>query len=100
MKNKFTFKKHPKETGLSAVGNPYPDVDIKHKKKIVGMIASPNWRTKDNKWAIRLMLKDKENFQWVTLKARFDNEAEARQFLNERVDQILDKDLYYMDPDE
>jgi len=77
---KFTFKKEKKETGLRAVGNPWQSVYIKLDGKVVGRIDAPNWRSQDNKWTIRLAVKQKPepdspaDFGWVTLKTRFDLE--------------------------
>lgn len=109
-KEKFTFKKQPRETGLAAVGNPNPNTDIKHDKKIVGYIASPNWQTPDNQWRIRLMVEDvgdlevgdglrmpSSGWKWITLKKTFNTEPEARDFLNKHVDAILAKGLYHDD---
>ena len=54
---KFTFKKQPRETGLRAVGKPYPDTDIKVNKKRVGYISAPNWQTKSYAWLVRFAVK-------------------------------------------
>ena len=103
-KAKFTFKKQKKETGLAAVGNPHPDTTIKHNKEGVGHISAPAWNTKDNKWRIRLMVEqeakedDPCNWKWVTLKATFDTEPEARAFIQKHAEGILEKGLYH-DPD-
>lgn len=59
-KEKFTFKKEPRETGLAGVGNPNPDTRIKHNKKVVGCITGPNWMSKDNKWTVRFQVDEKE----------------------------------------
>ena len=105
-KQKFTFKKQPRETGLASVGNPHPDTDIKHNKKLVGYISSPNWSSPDNKWRIRLTVKKSEpddnpncDWKWIVLKKTFDTEPEAREFLNANVVEILDKNLHH-DEDE
>jgi hypothetical protein len=97
-KAKFTFKKQRKETGLASVGSPDPDTTIKHNKQGVGYISAPAWNTKDNKWRIRLMVEqtnDPCNWRWVTLKAMFDSEPEARVFLQEYAEAILEKGLYH-----
>lgn len=98
---KLTFKKHPKETGLRAVGNPYPSVDIKLAGKRVGMIDAPNWQSKDRKWVIRLAIKQTPEpgypapFGWVTLKAKFDDEKAARAFVTTNSEDIQAKfELY------
>lgn len=102
---KFTFKKEPRETGLRAVGHPHRSVTIKLKKKKVGMIHAPYWASEEYKWKIMLMVEDPEGenrkWHWITLKARFDKEQEARDFLNEHIEEIMEKyDLHSMDPQE
>jgi len=95
---KFTFKKEPKETGLASVGAPYPNVLVKFNKLVVGQIIAPTWRDKDHKWMIRLMFKDGESWKWRTVKDRFDNELDARNWLQERVETISKWDLHGEDP--
>lgn len=101
MPTKFTFKKEERPTGLVSIGTPYPDTNIKWQKKVVGYISAPNWHTKDHKWSIRLMIKKDEHPGWVwkTLKARFEKEPEAREFLNKHVDTIVGFGLYQEDDD-
>ena len=101
---KLTFKKHAKETGLRAVGNPYPDTDIKLGGKKCGYISAPNWQSVDRQWRIKLAIKREPvpgfpaNFDWVTLSARFDDEKAAREFVKANVEKIKDKfDLYLFD---
>lgn len=98
---KFTFKKEPRETGLASVGHPNQDVQIKLKKKQVGYIVSPNWTTQDNKWGVRFMIKDanvKCGWRWVSLKARFDSEDEARDFIQTHAEAIFRKhELYHLE---
>jgi hypothetical protein len=98
---KLSFKKHKKETGLRAVGHPYTSVDIKLGGKRLGMISAPSWQTPDNKWSIMLMIKREAtpdwpaSWTWTTLKARFDEEEQARAFVSENIEKIKDKfDLY------
>lgn len=90
---KFTFKKEPRETGLASIGSPEPSTVIKLDKKPVGLIASPNWRTQDNLWRVRLTvkreMKDNCDWEWVTLKAKFEDEPKARIYLNENFDRIF-----------
>lgn len=101
---KFTFKKEKSETGLRAVGNPYPDTLIRISKgKHVGSIVAPNWQTEDNLWRIRLLVKDDDSnagFRWVRLVAKFETEPEARAFLNSKYAELRAKyDLYEMEDD-
>jgi len=99
MKNKFTFKKEPKPTGLFAVGNPNSDTIIKLQKRQVGYIAGPNWHTEDRKWQIRLMIAVEDNFKWMNVKTRFDTEPEAREWIKINSDKISALNLYFMDDD-
>jgi len=93
--NKFTFKKEKKETGLASVGNTNPNTVIKLNKLEVGFIYGPNWQSKDNLWGVRLMKKGLENdWQWTKLKAKFDNEPAAREFLNQNFQKIVDIGLH------
>ena len=100
---KFTFKKQPKETGLRAVGTPYPDTDIKVNKKAVGYISAPNWQTKTIAWKIRLAVKkeittdDPAGFKWVSAKKVFGSEADARQWIKENTEELSNLDLYYFE---
>ncbi len=95
----FTFKREAKETGLARIGNPYQSVIIKHLKKEVGRIAAPNWTSKDNKWLIRLMTKTEGGcgWKWIQLKARFNDEEAAREFIIANAEQILAFGLHHMD---
>ncbi|MDD2731403.1 MAG: hypothetical protein PHW33_04760 [Candidatus Portnoybacteria bacterium] len=86
-KNKITFRRHPRQTGLAGVGNPNQSVDIKLDNKQIGYIDAPNWDTKDGKWGIQLaIVKDDKHddgnascsWMWIFFKKRFDNENEAR----------------------
>lgn len=89
---KFTFKKFEKETGLRAVGAAR-GCYIKLNKKEVGNISNNGWRG-DGKFRITLTVKDegeKCGWKWIKLKATFDSEDEARQFLNENIDELLSR---------
>lgn len=98
----FTFKKEKKETGLAAVGYPYPDTQIKHKKKIVGIIQGPNWQSKNNQWRIKFMIaveNQKNQFEWIKLKYIAPTEQDARSFLQQYGEEILKKfNLYHIEP--
>lgn len=92
---KFTFKKEKAETGLRAVGNSTPSTIIKIEGKDCGRISASNWQTKDGKWGVGLMVKGGTNpncnWIWVFFKTRFDEEKEARIWLNGFADKILTK---------
>ncbi len=97
---KFTFKKQPRETGLAAVGNPNQATDIKHNGKIVGYIAGPNWMSKSSDWIVRIMvIEGLESWSWKTLKKKFEEEPDARKYLNENAARIVGFGLYHMEPD-
>jgi len=98
MANKFTFKKHAKETGLRSVGHPNQNVDIKCGGKLVGIIYAPSWATKDNKWSVSFAVQDADGenckWKWVSFKARFDDEQSAREFVNNNVEKITKLGLH------
>ena len=100
---KFTFKKQPKETGLRAVGTPYPDTDIKVNKKAVGYISAPNWQTKTIAWKIRLAVKkeittdDPAGFKWVHISRSFGSEGDARQWIKDNSEELSKLDLYFFE---
>lgn len=97
---KFTFKRNKKQTGLAAVGNPYPNVQIKQKGKVVGEISAPNWQTKDRQWRIRFMIRrtptpmDSCPKEWITLKFKGTTEDECRNFIVDNAEALCKYDLY------
>lgn len=98
---KFTFKKHPRATGLARVGDPNPNTDIRNLGKNIGWIAGPNYRSGDH-WRIWLSVKQDEHPGWtnVCLKAKFDTEPEAREWLQKnRTNLIMRYDLHYHEND-
>jgi hypothetical protein len=96
IKTKLSFRKDPRPTGLFAVGHPQPGTTIKIDGKEVGYIAPPTWQTRDI-WTIRFMVKDElqENpncdWKWVTFKTEFATEPEAREFIRQNLNRILDR---------
>lgn len=81
---KLTFKRHKKETGLRAVGNHHPWVDIKLNKKHVGNIVPPSAFSDHDDFLIRLMVVDSREacgWKWIQLKFRAKNEAKAREYI-------------------
>ncbi len=90
---KFTFKKGPRETGLAAVGNPYPWVDIKLDGKVVGCIKPPSAFGGDT-WRIRFMVvseTEKCGWAWAQLKVHYESEQEARDYITTNCSRIQDK---------
>lgn len=100
-KIKFTFKLHPKETGLSAVGNTRQSADIKLNKQIVGTIHAPTWMTKDNKYSVSFAVKSEDKncgWSWVRLKQRTDTIEEMKAWLNQYATAIVEKyELHVLD---
>ena len=97
----FTFKKELRETGLAAVGSPCPNTKIKFRKLEVGYIAAPRRSSPDNKWVIRIAVKKDAveeigncGWKWITIKARFDDEPTAREFINANAEKIAALDLH------
>jgi len=98
---RLTFKKDKPLTGLMVVGNSYQGSDIKIDGRVCGYISAPNWQTEDNKFGIRFAIKEKqENCDWklITLKGRFDSDADARLFVKENIEKIMEKyTLHYFE---
>lgn len=101
MATNFTFKKEPRETGLAAVGAGDPNTIIKLEKQQVGLIVGPNWRSKDELWRIQLTVVDEKElncgWKWVTLKAKFETEPEARVYLKENFDRVCALGLHKLE---
>ncbi len=97
----LTFKRGPKQTGLAAVGEPYASVEVKWDNKKIGSITGPTWTTKDNKWSVGFTVKTDEleehpsGWKWIFMKARFDNEDEARQFVKDNIGTIMQRYKIY-----
>jgi hypothetical protein len=95
---KLSFKKQPGAKGLSSVGNPHQDVTILLDKKQIGVIYGPTWRDKDSKWSIQLMVKHANSWKNILLKAKFDTEEHARQFMINNIGRILQKyEIHYLE---
>jgi hypothetical protein len=94
---KITFKKQPRETGLSAVGRPYPDVHVKVDKKRVGILHAPIYSTKDRKWGIQIAVEVRKHvncsWSWTSCQQRFDNEEKAREGAKLFIEQIVKSGL-------
>jgi len=86
---KLSFAKQPRETGLCAIANPYPETSIKSDRKKVGRIAPPSRFGEDN-WRIWLMeakeptVDEPAPFKWIKFKAVFTDEPSARAWLKAR----------------
>lgn len=93
----FTFKKLPRETGLAGVANPYPGTDIKHNRKIVGLIVPPNWQR--DKWEVRLMQEKDGKWKWIHVKQKFDTEPDAREWVKSHTEFLATLNLHHMEPD-
>lgn len=93
-KIKFTFKFHPKATGLSSVGCSQQSADIKLNKQIVGVIHAPDWTTKDNKYSVSFAVKNEEKscgWSFVRLKQRTDTIEQMKEWLNSCAPLIVEK---------
>lgn len=87
---KFTFKRHKLEAGLASVGRPYPYVDIKLSGKIVGGIQPPTRFGADTFRVMFMIVSEKEKcgWAWAILKAHFESEQEAREFVSTNSERI------------
>ena len=99
---KLSFRKDKQPTGLWSVGHPNPITDIKINQRVVGYISPPTW-DKNEKWTIHFSVKrtpteDKPApFKWVRLIGDHETEPEAREFVKEKFQRILNLDLYVLD---
>ena len=104
---KLSFKKEPKETGLSAIARPNADTQIKADKLRCGRISPPNrFSNQGDLWFINLMVKqvpteaDPCDFRWITLKTKFPTEPESREYIKKYWTLICKNfDLYQMKDD-
>lgn len=87
---KFSFKKEPRETGLAAVGNPYPNTQIKLDKQQVGYISAPTWQTKDRMWGVHFAVEKDGGcgWHWIHVKRRFDSEPESREWIKQNAEKV------------
>ena len=94
---KITFKKQPRATGLSAVGRPYPNVDVKVDKKEVGYILAPTFSSVDGKLGIQIAVEVRKHencsWSWTMCQQRFDNEEKAREGAKLFIEQIVKSGL-------
>ncbi len=95
MANKFTFKRQPKVTGLLGTGYPCQGSVIKYRGVEVGWITAPWWGSKDNKYGIILRFVENGEELRVTLKARFDEDADARAFMLKNAEALSRKYRYH-----
>lgn len=80
---KLSFKKRPKERGLSSVAYPYPAVDIKGDGKEVGWIDPRSaWQDKYYVWMRMVDVNDPIGWRNVCM-FECENEEEARQLVKD-----------------
>lgn len=98
----ITFKREPKETGLYAIGNSTPGVNIKYNKKWFGYITPPSWQ--HHGWDVSFMvykdniMEDKNpncDWKWVYIKQKFETEEEARQYMKDHEKEITAMNLRF-----
>ena len=93
MASKFTFKRHKREPGLASVANPHPWVDIKLAGKAVGSIKPPSAFTTST-WRVMFMVvaeAEKCGWAWAMLKAHYESEQEARDYILSNSERIQNK---------
>lgn len=90
----LSFKRHPREKGLAAIGNQHPWVDIKLNKKVIGLIKPPTAFSQHKGFKVMLRVTESANacgWKWVTLKYEGENEAATRSFLQQETEALLSK---------
>lgn len=90
----FTFKNQKKETGLSAVGYPWPNVDIKFKKQVVGLISAPNYH--QQKWKAAFTVKTEAGWGWIFLKHETESLDELKQYINSKFEALSNKYTFHV----
>jgi hypothetical protein len=102
----LTFRRHQRATGLARLTEPYPAVDIKMGRRVVGLMNPPNPATGQKKWTISIMVREepsRENpqpFRWKQLAGRWLTEAEARGWMEQHFTSLrANYDVYALDPD-
>ena len=95
-KRKFTFKRHPRITGLAGIGYTKQSVDIKLDKHIVGIIYAPNWQSVGYTWDVGFtVLKDPTQpvesckWRWIYIKKKYNSEEEARQGAQSLIEPLI-----------
>jgi hypothetical protein len=92
---KFTFKNYPKPTGLWAVVAGTPSIDVKYAGVAVGRIDfNDKWNSRVG--GIRINIKVPTDpvpdtpcsWKWVTLRGDFASGEEAKNFLNDRFEEL------------
>lgn len=108
MKNKIRFKKHPRETGLAAIGAGDPNIDIKINGRKCGYISHPNWSSENRDIKIRFSVIKKDiledgnsncSWKWVKLTYVPKDDEDAREYLKNNVDKIVEKLNLYFEED-
>lgn len=95
-KNRFTFKKEPRETGLRSVGYPHQSVRIKLNGKVCGMIYAPNWQRDGWMVSVMVMVSSSENCPWSWRRCgTFKTEQYARDWVLANADKLLAMNLRY-----
>ena len=96
---KFTFKKQPLASGLAGVGHPYPTVDVKLNKKTFGVIYPANHSR--HHWTVGYAVRSgSDSFEWVFPRNKFNNEQEARDWLQANAEKIIKETLYFFEDDD
>lgn len=103
---KLSFKKGEKPTGLWSIGHSHPDTEIKLDKKTFGHIIPPAWNTV-NYWRIHFaVIKPDINedgnpnceWRWREFKQEFETEPEAREYMKNNIEYILEHyKLYFFE---
>ena len=96
-KIKITFKNEARLTGLSGVGYPHRNTQIKINNKKFGYIRPPNWTTKDNKWEIffAIVTENRNGWKWVQIKDRFDSTELAKVYIQDHIEEICKTHTLY-----
>ena len=102
-KTKFrvSFKQRPRETGLRAVGYPYPTVEVKVNGLVVGYIRPPCWSSREHVWNVQLATEGNDanpnrSWGWTFVKQKCQSDEAAREYLKANLQAIHDKHPLHM----
>jgi hypothetical protein len=97
-KLRLSFKRDARVTGLARASSGGQGSDIKVSGKQVGRISPPHWSDKGDDYAYKVSLfvkcEEHPGFRSVRFKARFKTDAEARAWVEERLDAVLETNKF------
>lgn len=103
-KSRLSFRRGRRPTGLGAIGRPFPDTSIKLDKLQVGYIGAPTWQSLGMQWSVHFAVEKSDinedgnpncTWKWVHMKTKFHSEEDARIFVVENFDALLERYTFH-----